>query len=404
MHDMEIRSDNGNGGQAATAEPGLAVLLVGADAARRAQLTAALAGTRGGAVREATSLNPDTLPPELAGDYDTLIVILDDSPDEGLRLVEAVCGAAPAMTVMVYARGADPELVMRAMRAGAREFLHDPLAPSAVRDAMLRASQRRDEVRRRGKLGKCLVFVGAKGGSGVSTVAANLAVALAKETRQRTVLIDLDLRMGDVGLNLGVAGRYSTLDALKNESRLDSELISKFLLRHESGLEVLAAPDEYNSYHPNPSSVMKVVGLLMRDFDWVVIDAGTHENGYGPQLFDAAERVYLVTQVSVPELRNCNRFISALFRGKNSAKLEVVVNRCDNRAGDISEASIARALTVTPAWKIPNDYDTVRTAQNTATALPMKDTPISRALTNMARSVSGIPAEETRKRRFSLFQ
>ena len=405
---MDTKLENNHRAPNGTADAGeaggLTVLLVGRDAVRRAEIAAALVGTKAHSVHEEAVIHPEALPPGLAAGTDVLIVVLDEKPDDGLRLVEAACEAAPALTVMVCAHAADAELLMRCMRAGAREFLSDPVSGAAIRDAVLRASTRRDEIRRHGKTGKCLVFVGAKGGSGVSTIAGNFAVALVKETAQSVVLLDLNLRLGDVALDLGASGEFSTLDALRNEARLDSDLVASLLVKHDSGLLVLPAPDEYNAYHPDPPAVMKLIGVLMRNFDWLVVDAGTHENGFGPQLFDVAEKVYLVTQISIPELRNSNRFISALFKGKNSAKLEVIINRCDNRAGDINDASIARALTVAPAWKVPNDYDAVRTAQNTATALPSTDNPIARVLTRMASSACGKPAEELRKRRFALFQ
>ena len=203
------------------------------------------------------------------------------------------------------------------MRAGAREFLSDPLLAPAVTEALVRASVRRDEVKRQKKTaGKCLVFAGAKGGSGVTTVAANFAVALAAESNASVVLLDLDLQLGDAALDLGISSEFSTLDALENESRIDSDLISKLLIEHSSGLKVLAAPEDYTNFQPTPSGISKLVNILKNDFAWVVVDAGTHFESYGESLFEIAEKVYLVTQVSVTELRNSNRFINARFRAR----------------------------------------------------------------------------------------
>ena len=136
---------------------------------------------------------------------------------------------------MIYARGNDPELLVRCMRAGAREFLIDPaLARLPLQKPWARASVRLDEVRRLKKTaGKCLTFVSAKGGSGVTTVAANFAVSLATVSGQSVALVDLDLCLGDAALDLGLSSQFSTLDALQNESRLDSDLVSQAsLTRH----------------------------------------------------------------------------------------------------------------------------------------------------------------------------
>src|SRR5581483_4668011 len=101
-------------------------------------------------------------------------------------------GRNSSVTVMVYSGSTDSELLVRCMRAGAREFLTEPVLPGSAGEALVRASVRRDEVRRhRRATGKLLVFVGAKGGSGVTTVASNFAVALAKQASSKVALIDL---------------------------------------------------------------------------------------------------------------------------------------------------------------------------------------------------------------------
>ncbi len=388
----------------------LSVVLMSASVARRKSLAEALAGTQAKVIGEpaggvAAGLpGRDALPSLLQGDPDVLIVDLHEDTERGLDLIEAACALDPTITVMVYARLNDSELLVRCMRAGAREFLSDPLSPASVTEALVRASVRRDEVKRQKKTaGKCLAFAGAKGGSGVTTVAANFAVALANESGQSVVLVDLDLQLGDAALDLGLSGEFSILDALQNENRIDSDLVSKLLQVHSSGLRVLAAPDDYTTFHPTPSGIAKLVTILRNDFAWVVVDAGTQLDNFGQSLFEIADKVYLVTQVSVTELRNSNRFINSLFKGEAARKLEVVLNRYTPRAGEIDEDSIAKALTVPPAWRIPSDYWAVRMSQNTATALPAKDGPITRVLTQMARTACGKPPEDTKKRRFGLF-
>ena len=394
----------------------LSVVLLSASELRRKELAAALAGTEASVVGELSGApsgqalpGRDALPallqsPLTQDDIDVLIVDLHEDTERGLDLVEAACGLNPSVIVMVYARLNDPDLLVRCMRAGAREFLSDPLSSGSVTDALVRASVRRDEVgRHRKTIGKCLVFAGAKGGSGVTTVAANFAVALAKESGHSAVLVDLDLPLGDAALGLGISSDFSTLDALENESRLDSDLAAKLLVRHGSGLKVMAAPVEYNAFHATSSGVAKLVNILRNDFAWVIVDAGTHFNSFGRALFEIAEKVYLVTQVSVAELRNSNRFVKTWFVGESARKLEVVLNRYVPRAGEIDEKSIATALTVSPAWKIPSDYPAVRVAQNTATALAQKDGAVTRVLIQMARAARGKAPEETKKRRFGLF-
>jgi pilus assembly protein CpaE len=382
----------------------LSVVILGGNDERRQTLAAGLSGTQAQVARQAPLPSLDELPSLLNGESDILIVDLDQHVEHGLELVEGACGLRPSLTVMVYSHEGERELLVRCMRAGAREFLTDPLSPAVVAEALVRATVRREElVRQKKNAGKCLVFVGAKGGSGVTTLAANFAVCLAKESGQNVALLDLDLRLGDAALSLGVTSEYSTMDALENESRLDSVLVSKLLMRHSSGLQVLAAPDEYNTYSPSASAVIKLVNILRNDFAYLVVDTSTRYNGYGQSLFELADKVYLVTQVSVAELRNSNRLIAAYFKAEAGRKLEVILNRYAMRAGEIDEEGINKALQTIPAWKVPSDYHAVRQAQNTATALSLKDGPITRVLTQIARAACGKTGDSNKKRKFGLF-
>jgi pilus assembly protein CpaE len=243
--------------------------------------------------------------------------------------------------------------------------------------------------------------MGVKGGVGVTTIAANFAVALTLESESTVALVDLNLCLGDAALDLGLSSQFSTLDALQNETRMDSDLVAKLMVPHSTGLQVLAAPDAYNNSQPTEGSIVKLINILRGDFAWVVIDAGMHAGRYGNHLFEISHKVFLVTQVSVADLRNANRFITANFVGEGSERLEVVLNRYTPRVDEIREDSIAKALTVTPAWKVPNDYQAVRGAQNAAAALALKNGPVTTVLTQMARTVCGRP--EKKKGKFSLF-
>ncbi len=117
--------------------------------------------------------------------YDVIIIELDTNPEYALELVESI-GANGAATVMVYSEKTDPDLLMRCMRAGAREFLTLPFEPAVVAEALVRAAARRPVSRVEKKAaGKLLSFMGSKGGAGVTTLACNFAVALAQEASRR---------------------------------------------------------------------------------------------------------------------------------------------------------------------------------------------------------------------------
>jgi pilus assembly protein CpaE len=395
---------NGAAGPESVSMKPLSAVILSATEERRRTLAAALEGAQAKVIRQAPLPGLDDLPGLLEEGCDVLIVDIDGQPEPGLELVEAACALDPAMTVMAYGTQTDSKLLVRCMRAGAREFLWAPLSTTAMAEALVRAAARLEEVKSLKKTrGKTLVFVGAKGGSGVTTIATNFAVALANESGHSVALVDLNLLLGDAALTLGLASEFSTLDALQNEKRLDSELVSKLFVRHSSGLKVLAAPGHLTSFQPSPAGISKLIQILRGDFAWVVVDAGCQYGAHTQSLFDAAEKVYLVTQVSVADLRNAHLLIQAHFQKDDRRKVEVVLNRFGSRTEEIDAASIEKALTVAPNWKVPSDFQAVRQAQNTATALVSKDGPVTRVLTAMARAACGKAVNEVRKRRFGLF-
>ena len=381
----------------------LSVALIGPDEQRRNAVARALAGSQANVTREFASYPElDDVPHLLESDYDVIIVDLDSDPEHALDLVEHICGNSSA-TVMVYSAQADSELLVRCMRAGAREFLSQPIAPNTIAEALVRASVRRPTVRAPKKaLGKLLIFAGAKGGSGVSTVASNFAILLAQESRKNTVLLDLDLPLGASALDLGIMTQFSTANALQNASRLDSNFLAKLLTKHSSGLSVLSAPDRYTAVNASDQTIGKLLTVARQDFDYVVVDAGSSMVSTYKSMLEGAAVVYLVTQVSVSELRNSNRLISEFFT-LPMPKLEIVLNRFTPNTLGIDEENITKALTKPANWRIPSDYSTVQRAQNTATPLALGESSITAVLRQMARTACGLPPTADKKKRFSLF-
>jgi pilus assembly protein CpaE len=382
----------------------LSVFLIVPNNERRRAIAKALSGTQAHIGGELASYpGMDDLAQISGADYDVIVVDLDPDPEAALDVVENICASNASVTVMIYAAHASPEMLVRCMRAGAREFLSEPLQPGAVAEALVRASVRREEVRRTKKTaGKLFVFAGAKGGCGVTTLATNFALSLAKEAG-KVLLVDLDLRLGDAALSLGVASKFSAADALENPSRLDSDFLSAMLATHESGLSVLAGADAVSNGHPAKDAVSRLLQVAREGFDYVVVDAGAKPADLSETLFEAATTVYLVTQLGIPDLRNSNRLITRYFDGPAGKKLEIVLNRFQPRSAEIDDAAITKALTQPPKWRVPNDFPAARKAQNTGAPIAMVDSPVSRVIREMAWAASGHTGKPERKKRFGLF-
>jgi pilus assembly protein CpaE len=192
------------------------------------------------------------------------------------------------------------------------------------------------------------------------------------------------------------------VNALQNYSRLDRNFLLTLLTKHSSGLSVLAAPDKYTDMHASEEAVEKLLTVTRQEFDYVVVDAGSRLGTSSKALFSDAAGIYLVTQVSIPELRNSNRLITDFF-GSSSTKLEVVLNRFSPRSLGIDEEHITKALTRPATWKIPGDFPAARKAQNTASPIVLEDSPISRVIRQMARTACGLPPSREKKGRFTIF-
>jgi pilus assembly protein CpaE len=383
----------------------LSIALIGPGEERRAAAVAALAGSPGNELREfPTYPNPDEVARLLEQQYDVVVIDLDADPEVALELVEGISSSG-AITVMVYSEKSDPDVLMRCMRAGAREFLRLPFDGNVVAEALVRAAARRpvNKVSKKAA-GRLLTFIGAKGGAGATTLACNFAVALAQDPNQKTLLIDLDLPLGDAALNLGIAAEYSTINALQSTSRLDASFLSQLLVKHSSGVSVLAAPGKFIPYETSDEAIDRLLEVSRQDFDNVVVDWGSRLDFTGTSVLRESTTIYLVTQAGIPELRNSNRLISQFFTG-TGPKLEIVINRYEPRSLGVAEEHITKALTRPAQWKIPNDYQAVRKMQINATPLTLTDSPISRLIKQMARAATGQAeaAPAAKKKGFSLF-
>jgi len=383
----------------------LSIAVISPDEELRSAAVTALCECQKSQVQEFVSYpsNSDDAPRMLGNEFDVVLIDVDSNPEYAVDLLDSICSTHGRATAMAYSAATDPEIMLKCMRAGAREFLKIPFDHGVIAEALVRVSSLRLAVEPEKKTGgRLLVFLSAKGGSGVTTLACNYAVSLAQESEKKTLLIDLNLPLGDAAIDLGIRASYSTVDALQSSGRLDSNFLATLLVQHESGLFVLAAPSDLVTVQVSDDAIDKLLEVACQNFDYVVVDAGSRLELQHTRLFDESSTIYLVTQVGVSELRNSNRLISKL-RGSGKPKFEIVINRYDSRSRDISDEDIEKALTKPADWKIPNNYVLIRQMLNTATSLMQNNSAISRAIREMACSVCGKKDSPKKKKGFSLF-
>ena len=386
----------------------LNVALLGPDEQRRKVVASAVAKHPGLKLHEFSSFPPrlDELPQRLAQAYEVVIIDVDSDPDYAFALVESLC-ASGRTYVMAYSANADMKRAVQFMRAGVREFFTLPIDSNEVYAALTRATTHRatppPPPQHDGKkTGKLFVFLGSKGGCGVTTLASNFALALAQESDSTTLLIDLGQPLGDVAINLGIVTEYSVVTALENPSRVDANLLSTLVSKHSSGLSVLPAPTDLSEVRATKEAVDKLLMVTREIYDYVVVDIGSRIDLMDSTLFEESSTVFLVTQMGISEMRTANRMIMKYF-SKRGDNLQIVINRYKTNDSLFDEAQVMKALTRPANWKIPDDYASARRTRETATPMVMVDSNISQTIRTMAKSAAGLLAEKNEKRGFFSF-
>lgn len=232
-----------------------------------------------------------------------------------------------------------------------------------------------------------LAFLGAKGGVGTTTLAVYLAIQLAHKQGKKVLLIDQKPQLGHVALYLGLKDtRYHFEELLLNAGRLDPELLEGYLVRHSSGLDVIASPELAARQHPvNASELVAVMEFLRREYDYIVLDcaAGTHEGR--ASIANHADDIYLVCTPDIAALRDLARLTSELALASSAVdKLRVVINRV-SAEDSITPAQIAQAVELPVEATIPNNHrEVVRAINDGEPISPLRRTEFNTTLVSWA--------------------
>jgi pilus assembly protein CpaE len=307
-----------------------------------------------------------TTPPDL--------VIVDTRGDASstMSTIERLRASAPAAGIFAVALAADPELILQSMRAGANEFFTWPPDEESFHGAIRRTAGRRETTLGARASATTLVFFGAKGGAGTTTVAVNSAVEIARLSRRSTVIVDLKPGLGEAALFLGVRPRYSLLDAIDNLHRLDREFMKELVVKHKSGLEILAGSDQFDRPGAaDGSAIEELFRLLARQYEYILIDAGSQINSCTVAALYSADTIFLVANPDVPSVRNAQRLLDRIRQvGAGGERVRVLLNRAAEPY-PIPPKQIEGALGHPIHHTFPSDYKTVSTALNSGVPLAL---------------------------------
>ncbi len=303
---------------------------------------------------------------------DVGVVSLDANPEKAIELIQRLVIASPDTAILAASENTDGPLILKTMRAGAREFLTLPLASDDLDAALRRVSQQKFGSSESGGRG-CEVYAiaGATGGVGSTSTAVNLGCVLAADPRNSVALLDLDLALGDADVFLDSIPDYTLADVVQNISRLDIQLLKRSLTKHSSGLYLLPRPVElHDTFSITDDSIRKVIGLLKASFTHLIIDLSKTYSSIDMAAIETSSKVILVTQLDLPCLRNVVRLMMGFDEIEGlQDKIEIVVNRAGLDSGQISLKKAKETLGREIFALLPNDYRTMVEVRNNGVPL-----------------------------------
>ncbi len=334
-----------------------------------------------------------------------VFIDLEDDPILGCKLAQFLVETNPALRLVAAGTDGSPEFLMTVMQAGISEYLPKPVTEDALVAAIGRVSrklgarvtQAAGPARR--EPGKLLAFFGTKGGSGSTTVATNLAIQVHRMTGKRTVLVDLDLELGEIALYLGVEPRFNFVDLAKNFHRMDAGLLASFIECHDSGIHLLSAP-----YHPERAESVtadhakQIIQFLKQHYEYVFVDVSNSFSARTLAAFEKADEVYLIATADLPSLRNIQRCQHLIGRLSNIGELRLVVNRYHPDC-DITLEDVEKSIGMEIYWALPNDYQSVIYAINTGQPVILDDSsPYTHELEALAAKMTGLPSASSHRK------
>jgi pilus assembly protein CpaE len=295
------------------------------------------------------------------------IIVIDDSPESGIILARtrAIKDNFPEASLFIVSANQDPQNIINVMKAGATEYLVEPVSERTFVNAV-------EEVRARlsnaGRLaqGNIYSFISAKGGVGATVLAVNSAAALAIADKKAIALMDLSLQSGDASVLLDLVPQTTILDISQNIHRLDVAFLRGVMISHKTGLSFLAAPQNPEDADDIRSDdVAKILDLARRLHDHIVVDCPSmHVNERSIEVFRRSDKIFVVTDMSVPAIRNTVRLIKLIRKlGINGDKIEIVINRFI-KDGVVSISEIEKNLDKPVYWMAPNDFTDIVTSIN----------------------------------------
>ncbi|MBI5946178.1 MAG: response regulator [Chloroflexi bacterium] len=352
---------------------------------------------------------------QLAQEMDPDVVLMDiNMPDiDGISATEQIRQKAPHIQIVILSVQGDPRYMRRAMLAGARDFLEKPPMGdeliSAIRRAgevarveRMKGAQQRNAVASAAGVpvsmagfaplskGKIITVYSPKGGTGCTTIAVNLAIALNNEDT-RAVLVDANLQFGDVAVFVNEQGKNTILELAPRVDDLEPDVVEEILIKHEaSGVRILAAPQRPEmAERVSADQFSKVLEFLQRMYSYVVVDTSSILTDVILSTIDVSDVMVLVTTQEIPAIKNARLFLDLLkTMAINKDRIVFVMNRYDKRFS-ITPERVSENLKHEVSTTIPLDEKVAINAVNRGVPfmLENRSQPVGKGIFSLAETV-----------------
>jgi pilus assembly protein CpaE len=292
--------------------------------------------------------------------------------------------------ILIVATTLDPDLIVSAMRAGANEWVAEPITQGELDAAITRIVAHQSSP----AVSQTFAFVGVKGGVGTTALAVNVATALARIATSGALMIDLQMARGDAALYLGAEPRFSVADALDNIHKLDDAFFRSLVVRAASRLDVLAAPEAGSATRLDAIRVKQLLEFTAKQFEYIVVDIPRTEPGALEGL-DGAKAIVVVTTQELPAVRSAASMATRLRQRYGKDKVLVVMTRLD-KDSEISHQDVEHVLGSSVAFTFPSDYRTTMAALNKGRPVVLDNhSALASSFEKFARLVAGVQVQTT---------
>ena len=320
-----------------------------------------------------------------------LIVDLSTNKIKNLDFILQVTKECKNCKVLALSDNPSVELIIEVMRAGAKEFVPVPIIKNEFFEAIKKLVTEMNEPVKKNKCKIISVFSN-KGGIGKTSLATNLALELAKITKENIALIDLNFQMGDITTFLDLKPSFNISYMLENLDKINETFLLSTLERYKStSLYALADPPYFKQAdNIQPRQITRLFDTLKETFSYIIVDAEASFDGKNIAALDNSDLIMLVTVANLPALRNTQRCLELFEKlGYDKEKIKIVVNRYMEN-DEIKEVDIEKVLSKDIYWKIPNNYFAIMSAINKG--IPVSDvndtTNVSQSYKKLAQQIS----------------